>query len=111
MIALVVLLLAPLFAMLLRFAVSRRRETLADVNAVRLTHNPDAMIAALEKLDADHSQVNVPNGLAAHLWIEEPVGDRRSPKESWLDRALRTHPPIPERIRVLRGVAGDLRLR
>jgi heat shock protein HtpX len=106
--ALVFLVLAPIFAMLLRFAVSRRRESLADVSAVRLTHNPEAMISALEKLDADHQQVRVGSGMAAHLWIEEPVGDARSSRESWLDRVLRTHPPIPERIKALRGVAGEL---
>lgn len=107
-VALVFLVLAPLFAMLLRFAVSRRRERLADVSAVRLTHNPQAMISALEKLDADHQQVRVGTGMAAHLWIEEPIGDRRSPRESWLDKLLRTHPPIPERIEALRAVAGEL---
>ncbi|QBI18302.1 zinc metalloprotease HtpX [Egibacter rhizosphaerae] len=103
----VVIVLAPIFAMLLRFAVSRRRETLADLNAVKLTRNPDAMIGALEVLNGDETQVDFGHGLASHLWIEGPEHERGS----WLDRLTATHPPIPERIEALRAVAGDMRFR
>lgn len=101
------LVVAPVFATLLRFAVSRRRESLADANAVRLTRNPDAMIGALEVLAGDTSSVDFAHGLAAHLWIEEPDSGRGS----WLDRLTATHPPIPDRIRALRAIAGDARYR
>lgn len=106
-IGLVVLVLAPIFAMLLRFAVSRRRETLADLNAVKLTRNPDAMIGALEVLAGDDTQVDFGHGLASHLWIEGPEHERGS----WLDRLTATHPPIEERIDALRAVEGDMRFR
>jgi heat shock protein HtpX len=104
---LAVLVIAPLFAMLLRFAISRRRESLADANAVRLTRNPDAMISALEVLAGDHSSVDFAHGFAAHLWIEEP----EDPQPSFVDRLFATHPPIPERIKALRAIAGDARYR
>ena len=107
-VGLVVLVLAPLFALLLRFAISRRRESLADANAARLTRNPDAMIEALEVLAGDHSSVDFQHGFAAHLWIEEPE-DPQGP--SGLDRLFATHPPIPERIEALKAIAGDARFR
>ena len=106
-IGLVALILAPIFATLLRFAVSRRRESLADVNAVRLTRNPDAMIGALEVLAGDDTQVDFAHGLSSHLWIEEPEHSQGS----WLDRLTATHPPIDERIEALRAIAGDMRFR
>lgn len=101
-VALVAIIIAPIFATLLRFAVSRRRETLADLNAVALTRNPDGMIEALEVLDADETTVDFAHGLASHLWIEEPGHSRGS----WLDRLTATHPPIPDRIAALRRAAG-----
>lgn len=107
LVGLVVLVLAPVFAMLLRFAISRRRESLADANAVRLTRNPDAMIGALEVLAGDTTSVDFSHGLASNLWIEEPEAG----EGSWLDRITSTHPPIPERIAALRGIAGDERYR
>jgi len=104
---LAVLVLAPIFALLLRFAISRRRETHADVNAVRLTRNPEAMIGALEILHADHATVDFAHGFAAHLWIEEPT----DPEPGWITKLFSTHPPIPERIERLRAIAGDPRHR
>lgn len=104
---LAVLVLAPVFALLLRFALSRRRETHADVNAVRLTRNPEAMIGALEVLHGDRSTVDFGHGMAAHLWIEEPTRD----EPGWLTKLFSTHPPIPERVERLRAIAGDSRYR
>ncbi len=104
---LVVVIIAPIFAMLLRFAVSRRRESLADANAVRLTRNPDAMIGALEVLAGEDTQVDFSHGMASHLWIEEPEHS----EGSWLDKLTATHPPIPERIEALRAISGENRYR
>lgn len=106
LIGLVFVVLAPFFAMLLRFAISRRRESLADANAVRLTRNPDAMIGALEVLGGDHSSVDFAHGLGAHLWIEEP-GEPKDEQQGWFARLTNTHPPIPERIAALRAIAGQ----
>lgn len=107
LIGLVTIVIAPLFALLLRFAISRGRESLADANSVRLTRNPEAMIGALQVLAGDHSSVDFQHGFAAHLWIEEP--EDRQP--GLIDRLFATHPPIPERIEALRGIAGDARFR
>jgi heat shock protein HtpX len=107
LVGLVVLVIAPLFALLLRFAISRRRESLADANAVRLTRNPDAMIGALGVLSGDRSSVDFQHGFAAHLWIEEP--EDRQP--GFIDKLFATHPPIPERVATLRAIAGDARYR
>lgn len=107
LIGLAVLVVAPIFALLLRFAISRRRETHADTNAVRLTRNPDAMISALEVLDGNRATVDFGHGFAAHLWIEEPSAN----EPGWLTKLFSTHPPIPERIERLRAIAGDPRYR
>lgn len=113
LIGLVVLVLAPIFALLLRFAISRRRESLADASAVELTRNPEAMIGALEVLAGDHSSVDFQHGFAAHLWIEEPEDPKESEESgpSFLQRIFATHPPISERIEELRAIAGDQRFR
>lgn len=111
----IVLLLAVLVAVLaagaafvLQRAVSRRRETRADLSSASLTNNPQAMISALEKIDKHHSPIDVGHGAASHLWIEEP-GERDEEQQSFLDRLTNTHPPIEERIARLREVAGESR--
>jgi heat shock protein HtpX len=102
--ALVVIIMAPLVAMLMQFAVSRRREALADVSAVEMTRYPPGLISALEKLRDDHTVVKENGRATAHLWIEEPMdhyqgGNER--KSKW-SRLFDTHPPIEERIAALR---------
>lgn len=104
LIGLLVAVLAAGAAFLLSRAVSRKREQRADLASAHLTHNPQAMISALEKIDKGHSQVDYAHGMASHLWIEEP-GDQE--RESFLDRLSRSHPPISERIDTLREVAGE----
>jgi heat shock protein HtpX len=97
------LLLAPLAAKLMQFAVSRRRESLADVSGVALTRYPPGLISALEKLRDDQTVVQSASSATAHLWIEAPVA--RKPEEgrmAWLGRLFDTHPPLEERIQALR---------
>ena len=106
LIGLVFVVLAPILGTLLRLAISRRRESLADANAVRLTRNPDAMIGALQVLDSDHSTVDFQHGLASHLWIEEP-GEQRH-REGRFAGLFNTHPPIPERIAALKEIRGGI---
>lgn len=99
----VLLALSPLIAQVMRLAVSRRRETLADVSGVEMTRYPPGLISALEKLRDDSTVVHATSHATAHLWIEEPAA--QSPDEgkiSWVNRLFATHPPIDERIALLR---------
>ena len=93
--------LAPLIARLMHFAVSRRRESLADFSAVTLTRYPPGLISALEKLRDDTSVVHSASRATAHLWIESPL-DRRDGRGAWLNRMFDTHPPLQERIEALK---------
>jgi heat shock protein HtpX len=99
----VLLILTPIIARLMHFAISRRREALADVSGVALTRYPPGLISALEKLKEDQTVVHSGSRATAHLWIEAPVA--RTPEEgrlAWLGRMFNTHPPLDERIEALR---------
>ncbi len=98
-----ILVLSPLLARLMQYAVSRRRESLADVSAVEMTRYPPGLISALEKLRDDTTVVAASSRATAHLWIEAPVA--RVEEEGKLSRwnaMFATHPPIEERIAALR---------
>jgi heat shock protein HtpX len=105
---LVLLLVSPIVGRLMQAAVSRRRETLADVSGVALTRYPPGLISALEKLRDDQTVVHSASRATAHLWIESPIP--RSDDEphhargdsSRLNRLFDTHPPLEERIAALR---------
>lgn len=108
---LVLLVLAPIIAQLLQFAVSRRREFLADVDGVNLTRHPEGLIGALEKLKHDPTVVRTASRATAHLWIESPIqrdahAETRKTKRSGarLNRLFDTHPPLDERIDALRSL-------
>lgn len=97
------LILAPLVAKAMQSAISRRRETLADVSAVQLTRYPPGLISALEKLKADTTVTHSASTATAHLWIEQPmsgVGD--DGKLGGIHKLFETHPPLDERIALLR---------
>jgi heat shock protein HtpX len=99
----VLLLVTPLVARVMQFAVSRRREALADVSGVSLTRYPPGLIAALEKLKEDTTVVHSSSRATAHLWIESPLA--RTSEEgrlAWLNRLFDTHPPLDERIQALK---------
>ncbi len=105
LVAIVLIILSPLIARLMQAAVSRRRESLADVEAVNLTRYPPGLISALEKLRDDRTVVSTASRATAHLWIESPLA--RSPEEGKLSRLNNlydTHPPLDERIEVLRSL-------
>jgi heat shock protein HtpX len=103
-IALVFIILAPIAATLMQFAVSRRREALADISAIEITRYPPGLIAALEKLQEDKTVVRENNRATAHLWIEEPMPhySGESQPRSRFSHLFDTHPPIEERIAALR---------
>jgi heat shock protein HtpX len=103
LLGLVLLIFAPLIAKLMQAAVSRRRETLADVSACQMTRYPPGLISALEKLRDDTTVTHSATTATAHLWIEQPlsgVGD--AGKFGRLNRMFDTHPPLEERIALLR---------
>jgi heat shock protein HtpX len=99
-IGLVAAILAPLGAQLIRFAVSRRREFLADADGALLSRYPPGLASALRKIGAAPNTMRVANNATAHLWFSQPsraVGEGHSRVE----RLFSTHPPIEERIRIL----------
>jgi heat shock protein HtpX len=100
---LVLLIFAPIIAKAMQAAVSRKRETLADVSACQMTRYPPGLISALEKLRDDTTVTHAASTATAHLWIEQPmsgVGD--SGKLSRFNKMFDTHPPLQERIALLR---------
>jgi heat shock protein HtpX len=99
----VFIILAPILAKVMQAAVSRNRETLADVSAVQMTRYPPGLISALEKLRDDTTVTHSASKATAHLWIEQPmsgVGDKG--RQGWLNKLFDTHPPLEERIALLR---------
>jgi len=95
---------APLFAQLIKAAVSRKREALADVSGIHLTRYPPGLISALKKLRDDSTVVSTASRATAHLWIESPLQRHGSGFASWVNRLFDTHPPLEERIRVLEKI-------
>ncbi len=102
-IGIAVSLLAPLGAMLLQLAISRRREGLADASGVLLTRYPDGLADALEKIARDGTPMTHANTSTAHLWIDTPYKSER--QMAWYQKLFLTHPPLSERIAALRGMS------
>ena len=101
-VALVFMILAPIFAQLIYFAISRKREYLADASGALYTRYPEGLASALEKLAASTDQLRSANQATAPMYIVNPFR-KRGLKASDLTS---THPPISERIRILRAMAG-----
>jgi len=100
--ALVLAILAPIMAQLLYFAISRKREYLADASAVRLTRYPEGLASALEKISSNTAEMPMANKVTAPMYICNPL-KKKGMKMSDLSS---THPPISERIRILRAMSG-----
>jgi heat shock protein HtpX len=98
--ALLAAILAPLIAQIIRLAVSRKREYLADASGALLCRNPDALARALEKIAGDHEPLEAANKATAHLYIENPLKEH----QSFLNGLFNTHPPVEDRIRLLRAM-------
>jgi len=102
-IAIVAAILAPIMAQLLYFALSRRREYLADAGGARLTRYPEGLASALEKIASDPSpQLATANSVTAPMFFANPFKSRG---QRGLSDLTSTHPPISERIRILRGMS------
>ena len=96
--SLIILILAPIAAIMLKSAISRKRESLADATAVSFTRNPAGLRSALEVLASDSTVVQQRSTAVAHIWIESPL-DSKS-----VSKLFSTHPPIQERIAVLKSM-------
>jgi len=94
--------LAPLAASLIKLAISRKREFLADVSGALLTRYPEGLARALEKISEDPNPMKAANDSTAHLFIASPFKGEQ--KTSWSAKLFMTHPPIEERIATLRGL-------
>jgi heat shock protein HtpX len=104
-VALVLLVVAPLIATMMKFSLSRRRELQADATGVQITRYPPGLIAALEKLRDDQSVVASASRATEQLWIESPLErklGKTDHKGTWLNRAFNTHPPLEQRIQTLK---------
>jgi heat shock protein HtpX len=102
LIALAVIAISWGVSVLIRFAISRAREILADAGAVELTKNPDAMIAALRRIERQAAIADVPSRMHA-FFIESPA---LNPQRGWLS----THPSVDERVAALVQFAGGVDL-
>jgi heat shock protein HtpX len=101
-VALVFMILAPIFAQLIYFAISRKREYLADASSALYTRYPEGLASALEKLGTSTGQLKSANKATAPMYIVNPFRQ----KGMQASDLTSTHPPISERIRILRAMAG-----
>ena len=106
-IGIVLAILAPIIAQLIKLAISRRREFLADANGALLTRYPPGLASALTKLQGDTKQLRFANKATAHMFIAQPLKTKSGERGSAFNRMFDTHPPIEERIRRLEQMAGD----
>lgn len=102
LIGIILAILAPIAATLIRLAISRKREFLADTSGALLTRYPEGLASALEKISADKVPMKVANNTTAHLWLASPFKEKK--EIHWLHRLFMTHPPIEERIKALRDL-------
>jgi heat shock protein HtpX len=100
----ILLIFAPIIAYIMQFAVSRRREYLADASGVQLTRYPPGLISALEKLKGDTTVIHSASKATAHLWIEEPLEKETRKGQNRLNHLFDTHPPLDDRIKALQAM-------
>ncbi|KKT82024.1 MAG: zinc metalloprotease HtpX [Candidatus Yanofskybacteria bacterium RIFCSPHIGHO2_02_FULL_44_12b] len=101
-IGLVAMIMAPIAATLIQLSVSRKREFLADASGALLTRYPDGLANALEKIKQDPMPLQHAHNATAHLFIANPFKGKEA--INWLARLFQTHPPLEERIKILRGM-------
>lgn len=95
-IGLVLAILSPLFAQLIKFAISRRREYLADASGALLTRYPAGLASALQKISSSPQPLRTANRATAHLFITNPFGSHAT--RGWFANLFSTHPPVADRI-------------
>ncbi|OGY62243.1 MAG: zinc metalloprotease HtpX [Candidatus Harrisonbacteria bacterium RIFCSPHIGHO2_01_FULL_44_13] len=112
LIGIALIILAPIVATLMRLAISRKREFLADASGALLTRYPEGLANALIKISSDPVPLRMAHNATAHLWINNPfsaeggsaLGGKGRQKTSWLHHLFMTHPPVEERVKALRGL-------
>ena len=102
-IGIVLSILAPIFAMLIQLAISRKREFLADASGALLTRYPDGLANALRKISQHSKPMTHQSSAIAHLYITDPKGDKSSKIAKKINGLFATHPPVGERISALIG--------
>jgi heat shock protein HtpX len=100
----VLLIFGPIIASVMKFAVSRQREYLADSTGVSLTRYPPGLISALKKLKEDSTVIRSASKATAHLWIEEPLDTETQKVGVRVNRLFASHPPLDERIAALEAM-------
>src|SRR5258708_5667802 len=102
LIGIVLAILSPIIATLIQLAVSRKRELLADASGALLTRYPEGLASALEKIARDPTPLYAANNATAHLYIMNPF--KGKDQKNWFTRLFDTHPPISERLKILRSM-------
>ncbi len=100
----IAMILTPIVAQMIQFAVSRRREYLADASGALMTRNPEGLASALEKIAAYQRPMRATSSATAHLFILSPLKSDQKGKMNWFQRLFHTHPPVNERIALLRAM-------
>lgn len=100
-VALAFLIIAPVLAQIMKLAISRKREFLADASGALLTRYPEGLASALEKIAADPHQLKSANDALSHLYIANPF--RGKEQKSWIHKLFMSHPPLKERVAALRS--------
>ena len=100
---LIMAILAPIIAMLIQLAISRKREFLADASGALLTRNPDSLADALLKISKDKEPLEAANKATAHLYIANPLKNQKNAIGLFAN-LFNTHPPIDQRVKALRAM-------
>ncbi len=104
LIGVLLIVLSPITASLIRLAISRKREFLADASGALLTRYPEGLASALEKISAYDGKLTSATHATAHLFIANPFGGEKT-KASFITKLFMTHPPVEERVSALRDLA------
>ena len=100
LVSIILLVLAGFFGKLMKLAISRKREFMADATAVEFTRNPDALISALTKLDSDTSKLEQANNSTENMYIVTPFKGKQKKANNWFS----THPSIEDRIEAIKNL-------
>lgn len=104
LIGFLLVLLSPIIANLVKLAISRKREFLADAGGVAITKNPAGLISALSKISQDQEPLEAANKATAHLYISDPLKNQKG-GVGWFANLFNTHPPVQERILALQSIS------